>query len=372
MKKFTIKNFFLNKKKFSITTELIISNTFLKNLEINKNILYIKNRNINNFLDKSIKRKFGKIIKKIIVKPPGEPSSNMINKYLNKSYISKVDQILVVGGGSAIDFAKGISVIKPKNRIEYHEFKNRIKKCLPIISIPTTCGTGSDISPYCVINNSDTKRKFTIKDEKFIPIKTYIYPSILSSIDRKFIFSSLFDAFSHCLEVFLNKNQKFELKKLAFAGIKLGVRLLEEKISKKNYIKYMLLSFYGGICLAKSRTSIIHTCSVAYAKYINLPHGLLNLFLTANGINFNSKFIKKEISLIERHLKEKNLYKWLEKIEKNNKQYMNYSSKKIKSNKILQRIKQDKTLKLVCHTITSDKNLKNLIMEINEKIKKKI
>ena len=367
-----VKKFFLNKKKFSIKTEVVISNTFLKNLEINENILYIKNRNINNFLDKSIKRKFSKIIKKIIVKPSGEPTSKMVNKYLHKSYMSNIDQILVVGGGSAIDFAKGISVTKPKKNIEYHEFKNLIKECIPIISIPTTCGTGSDISPYCVINNSDTKRKFTLKDKKFIPIKTYIYPNVLSSINKKYIFSSLFDAFSHCLEIFLNKNQKFELKKLAYAGIKLGVRLLEEKISKKNYLKYMLLSFYGGICLAKSRTSIIHTCSVAYAKYINLPHGLLNLFLATNGINFNSKFIKKEISLIEKHLKEKNLYEWLEKIEKNNKRFMRYNKKKIKSNLILNRIKQDKTLKLVCHTITNNKNLKNLIMKINEKIEKKI
>jgi alcohol dehydrogenase class IV len=352
-----IKEILLYKKQFKISTKIIFSKNFLDNLQINKNTLYIKNRNLNLDLDKKIKKKFGKNIKKIIIKPMGEPSSKMVNKYSHKSYFNSIEQILVIGGGSTIDFAKGISVKNPKKKIEYHEFKNNISACIPITCIPTTCGSGADISPYCVVNNSKSKRKFTIKDKKLIPFETYIYPKVLSYINKKYIFSSLFDAFSHCLEIYLNKKQEVKLKQLALKGVRLGIKLLESKISRKNYIKYMLLSFYGGICLLKSRTSIIHTCSVAYAKYVNLPHGLLNLFLTSAGVRFNYKFLKKEITEIEKNIKEENFNEWLDKIEYNNKKSMKFIRKKIKINLILNRIKQDKTLKKVCYRKINNKNL---------------
>ena len=355
------------KKNYPLKTKVFISNKFLDNIEIDENFILVVPKNINKLILNQIKKKFKKQISKIVFKPSGEPNSNMINHFLNQDFNAK--SILVIGGGSAIDFAKAISIISPKKKIQFHEFGSKIKNSIPIDCIPTTCGSGSDVSPYSVINNSKTKRKFTINDKKLVPRNTFIFPNLLKKISKKTIFSSLYDAFSHCLEVFLNKNQKPQIKRLAFNGIKMGIRLLNNRIDSKYYKDYMILALIGGMCISESRTSIIHTLSVGVSKYYNLPHGLLNLYLTNLGINFNSPYVQKDIIRIETIINNKSFMIWLKQLEQKNRKFYNIDKKNIDLIDVINRIKQDKGLKKVCYQKINNKNLSYLIKKLDEKNK---
>ena len=353
-------------KKYQIKTNVHISKNFLSNIKIKDKIILIIPKNLNRNIFQLIKNKFNKQILQIIIKPSGEPTSKMVNSYYKK--ILKPDILFVIGGGSTIDFAKALSITSPKNTIQYHEFNNKINHSIPINCIPTTCGSGSDISPYSVIINSETKRKFTISDLKLIPKNTYIYPDLLKYINKKIIFASLYDAFSHCLEVYLNKGQNLKIKKLAFQGVGLGISLLDKKIESKKYKDYMLLALIGGVCITKSRTSIMHTLSVAVSKYYNLPHGLLNLYLTNLALEFNKPFIRKDISKIEKW-KNIELTNWIKDLEIKNKKKLQVNNKKINIKDVVTRMKQDKTLKNVCYNKLSNNNFQNLVKKLNEKNK---
>ena len=358
----------LLKKKIYIKTNIFILKRFPNDIRIKENFILVAPKNIDKKILKNIKNKFNKQIVKIIFKPHGEPNSKMINKYLNSQLNAKL--ILAVGGGSTIDFAKALSIINPKKNIQYHEFGSKIKNSIPVSCIPTTCGSGSDVTQYAVINNSLTKRKFTIADDNIIPKNTYLCPDLLNIISKKYIFASLYDAFSHCLEVFFNKNEDTKIKKFSLIGIKLGLKILDKKINKKYFKNYMILALIGGLCILKSRTSIIHTLSVAVSKYYNLPHGLLNLYLTTIGIEFNQPYNNKDLLLVNNLLKNKSLISWIEKLENLNKKYYNLKFRKINSLDVITRISQDKGLKKVCYRRINKKNIDELIKKINEKNKK--
>ena len=102
------------KKNYPLKTKVFISNKFLDNIEIDENFILVVPKNINKLILNQIKKKFKKQISKIVFKPSGEPNSNMINHFLNQDLNAK--SILVIGGGSAIDFAKAISIISPKKK----------------------------------------------------------------------------------------------------------------------------------------------------------------------------------------------------------------------------------------------------------------
>ncbi len=354
-------------KKYQIKTNIHISKNFLSNIKIKGKITLIVPKNLNGNIFQLVKNKFNKQILQIIIKPSGEPTSKMVNSYYKK--ILKPDLLIAIGGGSTLDFAKALSIISLKNKIQYYEFNHKINNSIPINCIPTTCGSGSDISPYSVIINSETKRKFTISDPKLIPKNTYIYPDLLKYINKNVIFASLYDAFSHCLEVYLNKDQNLKIKKLAFKGIGLGLSLLDKKIESKKYKDYMLLALIGGVCITKSRTSIIHTLSVAVSKYYNLPHGLLNLYLTNLGLEFNEPFIRKDVSKIEKKWLNIKLSNWIKDLETKNKKKLQVNDKKLNIKDVVTRMKQDKTLRKVCHNKLTNNNFQNLVKKLNEKNK---
>ena len=353
-------------KKFKKIPEILVKNKFPYSLEkLEKKVVLILSKNFPKKRLNLLKKIFKENIYKIIIKPHGEPSTDIINKF--RTDFPKNINFLVIGGGSTIDFAKALSIVDKKNKIEQYEFDKKVIKTFPLYCIPTTCGSGSDVSPYSVIINSKTKRKFTINSEKLVPKKTFIYPELLKDLKKKYIFSSLYDAFSHCLEVYFNKSQEKKIKDLALFGMQKGISLLNKKISHKHYYDYMMLSLVGGICISYSRTSIIHTLSVATNKYIPLPHGLLNLYLTNLGLDFNKIYSLKKAKIIKENF---DLYSWVNNLEIKYKKFLKVKVKKIKSKSIVNRILQDKTLDQICYSDVNEYNLNKLVLNLNEKNKK--
>ena len=112
----------------------------------------------------------------------------------------------------------------------------------------------------------------------------------------------------------------------------------------------------------------MHTLSVAVSKYSNLPHGLLNLYLTNLALEFNKPFIRKDISKIEKW-KNIELTNWIKDLEIKNKKKLQVNNKKINIKDVVTRMKQDKTLKNVCYNKLSNNNFQNLVKKLKEKNK---
>jgi len=316
---------------------------------------------------------------KIITFGGGEPDSNSVNNAFAEFNRSKPEFIIAVGGGSLIDFAKALSILfETDGNIEDYEFGERtITNCTPLFVIPSVYGSGSEVTPYTVINNSITGRKFTLNHSAVQPLAAYIDPSVDFGIPMDTRIISGIDAFIHCYEALISQQQSLFIRPFALEGIRTGWSLLTNLASGRTDTatnqQLALLSAYGGISIAHCRTGLIHTLSVAFAKYLALPHGLLNAIMVKYAISHHLPYYNGLLASILNnalHTSFKNdeeaynhLQQWFDTL-------IRHLAKEVKfvelpdADKIVNRLMQDKGLPGVSHGPITEGHLRTIINQI--------
>ena len=228
----------------------------------------------------------------VIAKGSGEPYSIDINGIFSRCP-KNISAVVGIGGGSTLDFAKALALLYVSGgAIEDYEFcPAKITGALPLFLIPTTCGTGSEVTPYCVINNSVTHRKFTLNHPSLRPLQAAIDPELLAGLPVHIQLATALDAFTHCLEALLNRSGNRLINPISEAGLNIAWKridcILSAETSEEMFNDLTTLSLYGGISIAHNRTGLIHTLSVAFAEFCDVPHGLLNAHLVAHALRHN-------------------------------------------------------------------------------------
>jgi len=256
---------------------LITSKTFEKNNYVYETIIKYF-RNISTSLQ-------------IITIESSEPTTENID-YIYNELNKNTNAIIAIGGGSVLDTTKFLSVMFYSNAssINYDFNQMKITNALPLYLIPTTAGSGSEVTPYAVATNSNTNRKFTIYSKFLFPKESYIDPILLKSLPKEKLINSSLDAFIHSLESILNKNKNILIYDFAITSLRNIYNILNKNLKNLtifDYEKLSLASLYGGICIANNRTGMIHTFSVALSEYSNELHGLLNAKILSNILKYN-------------------------------------------------------------------------------------
>jgi alcohol dehydrogenase class IV len=232
----------------------------------------------------------------LLYKPAGEPDSQSVdNAWLGLSAAMRAElrSVLALGGGSVIDFAKAIAVLAVNGgAIADYEFGARtIGSALPLFAIPTTCGSGSEVTPYAVVNNSITGRKFTLSHPALYPQEALIDPELLVNMPIAVLRDTALDAFTHCLEALLNRQSAELVAPWAEDGLHLAYRLIPRighaPLAADDFAHLARLALWGGASIASSRTGLIHTLSVAIARFSSHAHGLLNASLLRHALAHN-------------------------------------------------------------------------------------
>jgi alcohol dehydrogenase class IV len=227
-----------------------------------------------------------------LTKPPGEPMSADIELAYSSLPFNPVS-VVGVGGGSVLDFAKALALLAGSGgKITDYEYGQRaIVRVLPLFLAPTTCGSGSEVTPYTVVNNSVSGRKFTLNHQALRPVQAAIDPIFLRHLPPEVRLVTALDAFIHCLEARLSRADRRLIYPFADAGLALGWRFLPQAGDKKPTNETLealaQMSLYGGLSIAHSRTGLIHTLSVAFAAICDLPHGLLNAYMLPHALAHN-------------------------------------------------------------------------------------
>jgi alcohol dehydrogenase class IV len=316
------------------------------------------------------------------IKPGGEPWSEVIDRvYLDLP--DSLQGIVAIGGGSVIDFAKALSIlIGGGGAINDYEFGQRqIENVLPLWAIPTTCGSGSEVTPYCVINNTITGRKFTLSSNQLKPVQAAINPEFLRNLPGLVRLETGLDAFTHCLEALLNRSHVLQIVHVATKGLKIAAKALPHASSDISEIELLqqlsLLSLYGGVAITYSRTGMIHTLSVAFAPYIKMSHGLLNIFLLKYAIenslpDYNGRLRDVISNMFERHVESDSdalniLQNWLESII--GKQSFNIKGLIVDKASIVDRVLQDKGLPDVTYGVADRKSIEIIVGRILNEIR---
>lgn len=193
----------------------------------------------------------------------------------------QIDGILAVGGGSVMDTAKAVSILHTNGgTVTDYEGAFTVKKPpLPIICIPTTAGTGSEVTFFSVITDTKRKYKMSILDYQIGPALALLDPDITASLPASIAASTGMDALTHAIEAYTCRLANPITDGLALHAIRLirqniaAAVLDKEEKARENML---IASLIAGIAFGNSDIASVHCISEAIGGLYDTPHGVAN------------------------------------------------------------------------------------------------
>ena len=176
------------------------------------------------------------------------------------------DMVIALGGGSVIDCAKGIAFIA-QNGGDINDYiygRLHSEKALPIIAVPTTCGTGSEGNGFAVLTNTDNGDKKSLRSNAIIPKVSVIDPELMQTMPLSLLASVGFDALCHSMEAYLSKISQPMTDALSLQGMK----LIADNLSALYHGSKDLVAWDNVTWASTVGGMVINTAGVA------LPHGM--------------------------------------------------------------------------------------------------
>lgn len=245
-----------------------------------------------------------------------EPSPETITKGVDLAKANKSEFIISIGGGSVIDTGKAISGIATNkgNIIDYLEGVGIgltiDNQPLPFIAVPTTSGTGSEVTKNAVITSLDDKFKKSLRSEKLIPNIALLDPELTISLPKKQTAASGLDALTQLIESYVSLKAQPIPKAISIYGIGLCKDALLDSYNDGTNIlareNLMLASLLSGISLANSGLGAAHGIGAALGCFYGIPHGIACAILLPHVMKLNLAEKKEEFAEIGRVLTGKN------------------------------------------------------------------
>ncbi len=202
------------------------------------------------------------------------------------------DAVVAMGGGSVIDTAKAVGLLAVNGgRLTDYESARPAKRMLPMLAIPTTAGTASEVTKMAVITDPAQKKKMLISCEEIIPDIALLDVELTYSMPAGIAAATGMDALTHAMEAYLSDNASpitdmFSLR---------AVRLIAENIhaaaynpKNKQAKKAMLTGqLFAGLAFGNTMTCLVHSMSRPLGVYYGVPHGEANAVLLATVMEYN-------------------------------------------------------------------------------------
>jgi alcohol dehydrogenase class IV len=239
-----------------------------------------------------------------------DAKSNEINEAISIVKKNKNDFIIGLGGGSVIDAAKAIAVGVCYSNIEEIIGKTveASSKHLPIVAIPTTSGTGSEVSKGSIITDINKNFKSGIRGNSLFPKIAIIDPIFSLTLPNNILAETGFDAFTHLFESYLAKKSNPITEKFSEEGISLILKYLPLSLKKKNLEikeKICFAALIGGINVANASTCLPHRLQQAMGsvKEVSHPHARGLACVYPSWLKEEYKYSFKKINKLKKNLK---------------------------------------------------------------------
>ncbi len=212
-----------------------------------------------------------------------EVEQNPSLQTVNKAYLEYRDKgiefVIGLGGGSPMDAGKAIAVMLYHNFDDVYRLydKDADNKSLPFIAIPTTCGTGSEVTGAAVITNDKRKTKQSIS-YRIYPELALVDSKYLHNLPEQVLINSSVDALAHLIESYISSQATDFSNMIALEGLRVWSLnkdnlLNPNNLTKKDYDNLMLTSLYGGMAIAHCGTALPHGFSYTLTYHLGIPHG---------------------------------------------------------------------------------------------------
>jgi alcohol dehydrogenase class IV len=238
------------------------------------------------------------------------PTLEQMSVILENESNSKVDVILGIGGGSVLDVAKIISALLPMKSeytleqvCENPEVLDRSLK-IPTLLMPTTCGTGSEVTPFATLWDESTKSKLSLAHKILLPSVIIGDPDLLAGLKANVVYSTALDALIQNFESLWNVNANEKSRALAIEGLDYSIEGLQvygiDGLNQRSADLLLRASLFSGASIAITRTAICHAISYPLTARFGVPHGYACAFSLVPVLNHMLERSHSFRSLVDR------------------------------------------------------------------------
>jgi alcohol dehydrogenase len=213
------------------------------------------------------------------------PKDHNVEKCAEKAKEEFIDTIVALGGGSPIDAAKAASVlIRQGGRVKDYEGKGKIAdNCVPMITIPTTAGTGSEVTFSSVITDTHEKRKFTIKSTSIAAKTAIIDPELTLTVPPILTAATGIDALTHAIEGYTATCTEPIAEAVGLYAVEYIAQNIVEAVKNGGNIeardKMMMGSLLAGLSFSHADVASVHCMAESLGSMYDAPHGMCNAIL---------------------------------------------------------------------------------------------
>ncbi|UQE76352.1 iron-containing alcohol dehydrogenase [Gordonia sp. PP30] len=207
----------------------------------------------------------------------------------------RADGLVALGGGSVIDTAKGVAVLAANGGyiLEYEGIDKARTALPPLVAVPSTAGSGADVSQFCVINDTAQRTKVTIIGRTLVPNVAVIDPVLLTTASPEVIAQAGMDALTHAVEAFVSLARGRLTDALAvesLTGLWTNLeRLIDDPSDARAGAEMSLAALRAGMSFTNAILGATHAMSHPVGGYCDAPHGTINAVLLPHVIRYNAK-----------------------------------------------------------------------------------
>ena len=222
-----------------------------------------------------------------------DSSCEIVNKGYSVAKDNSIDCIVSIGGGSSIDTAKAILILMNKGgKIEEHSGAFILSSpTLPHIAVPTTAGTGSEVSHVSVIKDLSKKRKLLFVDWYIMPSSAILDPLLTVNMPPSITAYTGVDALAHCIEAIHSLQNNPISDAFAIHGIRLIKDNLPKVLEKPDDVisrgNMLIAASMGGAAFTNAQVGVVHAVAHSIGARYGIPHGLANSLILPHGMRFN-------------------------------------------------------------------------------------
>lgn len=218
------------------------------------------------------------------------PSTYTVDKGADIARKGKINLVIGLGGGSVIDTAKCIALLTTNDGLieNYLARTNNKLSSIPIIAIPTTAGTGSEVTQHVVITVGSTKKGYS--NNGFFPKIAILDPTLTISMPREITVNTGIDALTHAIEGYLSLQATSISDLIAIETIRIIKAWLPKSVANSKDIEarsqMLYASMLGGMVITQTGTIILHALGYPITTLYGIPHGRINGALLSYVLEF--------------------------------------------------------------------------------------
>ncbi len=235
---------------------------------------------------------------------PTEPTLDLVRRGVKQAVDEQCNGVLAIGGGSALDGGKAIASLM-RNEGDVLDFlevvghgKELSRPGAPVIAVPTTAGTGAEVTRNAVLFDPDHRMKVSLRSKWMVPGTALVDPELTLSVPSSQTIASCMDALTQLIEPYVCNRANPVTDSLCLQGLALASRSLQRVFVNGNdaaaRCDMALASLLSGLALANAGLGIVHGFASPLGGMFDAPHGAICAALLPHGMRANIEYLRRD------------------------------------------------------------------------------